>query len=50
MHPVLYSILAIGACLLTGKGIEALVGGLPGSLYGMLIFALALQQELGPTQ
>lgn len=42
MKNALYSLLAISLCLALGKGLFALVGGLPASLYGMIIFTLFL--------
>ncbi len=42
MKNVLYSIIAVALCLLIGKITTALIGGLPASLYGMIIFTLLL--------
>lgn len=41
-----YSIFAILACLMLGKLITYLLGGLPASLYGMIIFSLSLHFKL----
>jgi holin-like protein len=46
MINVLYSILVIALCLITGKVIDAVIGGLPGSLYGMLIFTTLLHYRV----
>jgi len=43
---VLYSALTITICLVLGKLIAATIGGLPASLYGMLIFTCALHFQL----
>jgi holin-like protein len=42
----LYSAVAIAVCLFIGKAIYAQFGGLPGSIYGMMVFALALRVGL----
>ena len=42
----LYSILMIALCLILGKIIDAMLGGLPGSLYGMLIFTSLLHYRI----
>ncbi len=42
MWNVLYSLLAILGCLLLGYGVSYLVGGIPASLYGMLILTTLL--------
>ena len=36
----------IALCLIVGKMIDAMVGGLPGSLYGMLIFTCLLHYSV----
>jgi holin-like protein len=41
-----YSLFVITACLLMGKVISANVGGLPASLYGMMIFTSVLHFQL----
>ena len=43
---IFYSVLLIAACLAFGKLIAATMGGLPASLYGMLIFTSALHFQL----
>jgi holin-like protein len=43
MLNALYSILSILICLLSGYTINHTIGGLPASLYGMVIFTLLLQ-------
>lgn len=40
-----YSMLIIGLCVFFGKIIAHYLGGLPSSLYGMIIFTFALQQR-----
>ena len=42
MWNILYSILAILSCLLLGYGVYYLIGGIPASLYGMLILTIFL--------
>ena len=42
MLNVIYSILALMSCLLLGYGTYYLVGGIPASLYGMLILTILL--------
>ncbi len=42
MKDISYSLLMIALCLLIGKAIAHFIGGLPGSLYGMLIFSTLL--------
>jgi len=42
----LYSLLAISLCLGLGKGLTALIGGLPASLYGMITFTACLHFSL----
>jgi holin-like protein len=39
---IVYSILAVAICLLTGKAIELFLPILPASLYGMMIFTALL--------
>ncbi len=46
MKNILYTILAISFCLGLGKLINDFVGGLPASLYGMIIYCLTLQLGL----
>jgi holin-like protein len=46
MKNALYSLLSLYLSLLLGKGLYASVGGLPGSLYGMIIFSLLLHFKL----
>ena len=43
MKNIFYTIFAIGICLVAGKLITNMVGGLPASLYGMIIYCLLLQ-------
>jgi len=43
MKNVFYTIFAISICLLLGKLTNYLFAGLPGSLYGMVIYATFLQ-------
>ena len=38
-----YAILALLICLAAGYGINTLIGGLPPSLYGMVVLTIALQ-------
>jgi holin-like protein len=42
----LYSAFAIAISLALGKALQLLVGGLPGSLYGMMFFALMLHLKI----
>ena len=42
----IYSILAIGICLLLGYSIKHIMGGLPPSLYGMIIFTVLLHNGM----
>jgi len=46
MKNIIYTILAISICLGIGKFINYAVGGLPASLYGMIIYCLLLQLNL----
>ena len=46
MINALYSIFIIALCLILGKIIDALIGGLPSSLYGMLIFTTLLHYKI----
>jgi len=46
MKNVIYSVIAVGLCLLLGKLSTALFGGLPASLYGMIIFTILLHFQL----
>lgn len=43
---IFYTIFAICVCLVFGKLIHFTVGGLPASLYGMMIYCLLLQLNL----
>ncbi|WP_440875674.1 CidA/LrgA family protein [Thalassotalea sp. PLHSN55] len=43
---IIYSILAIMLCLAIGKAIYHYFGGLPGSLYGMIVLNLLLYFQL----
>ena len=43
---IFYSVFIIAACLAIGKLIAAYLGGLPASLYGMLLFTAALHFRL----
>jgi holin-like protein len=43
MKNIIYTILAIATCLAAGKLLYNTVGGLPASLYGMIIYCLLLQ-------
>lgn len=42
----LYTFSAIAVCLLIGNGLNHFVGGLPASLYGMVLFAFTLKIKL----
>jgi len=46
MKNMLYSIAALALCLVLGKLIAAYFGGLPASLYGMIIFTLLLHFQI----
>ena len=46
MKNALYSILIIALCLLVGKIIAASLGGLPGSLYGLILFTSVLHFKI----
>lgn len=46
MFNSLYSIAFITLCLLLGYGIHFTIGGLPSSLYGMIIFTLFLHLRI----
>lgn len=46
MSTLIYSLVAISACLLVGYGVHFTVGGLPPSLYGMIIFTISLHKKL----
>jgi len=46
MRNIIYTILAISICLGLGKLINYAIGGLPPSLYGMIIYCLLLQLSL----
>ena len=46
MKNVLYSLFSLCLCVLLGKALYASIGGLPGSLYGMIIFSLLLYLKL----
>jgi len=43
MKNIIYTLFAIGLSLAFGKLINAAIGGLPASLYGMVIYCLLLQ-------
>ena len=43
MKNILYTIAIIAICLCIGKLINYVIGGLPASLYGMVIYSLLLQ-------
>jgi holin-like protein len=43
MKNILYTVLSISFCLLLGKLVNFSIGGLPGSLYGMVFYCLLLQ-------
>ena len=43
MFNIVYTIIAISVCLTAGKIINSAIGGLPASLYGMIIYCLLLQ-------
>jgi len=43
MKNILYTVIAISVCLMAGKFLNSLIGGLPASLYGMIIYCLLLQ-------
>ncbi|MBA6230641.1 MULTISPECIES: CidA/LrgA family protein [unclassified Colwellia] len=43
---IIYSILSVGICLLTGKAIEIFLPILPASLYGMMMFTALLHYRL----
>lgn len=43
MKNIFYTALAIGMCLAAGKLLNNAAGGLPASLYGMIIYCLLLQ-------
>ncbi len=43
MKNIVYTIIAISICLTAGKLLNSFVGGLPASLYGMIIYCLLLQ-------
>ncbi|MDO6427474.1 CidA/LrgA family protein [Thalassotalea sp. 1_MG-2023] len=46
MPAPLYSIIVILICLFAGYGINFAVGGLPPSLYGMMLFTISLHYKL----
>ena len=46
MRNALYSVTAIALCLLLGKFIASNIGGLPGSLYGMILFTALLHYHI----
>ena len=39
---ILYAIVSIGSCLVVGQLLSSLIGGLPRSLYGLILFTLFL--------
>lgn len=43
MKNIVYTIIAIIICLAVGKTLNNAIGGLPASLYGMIIYCLLLQ-------
>ena len=43
MKNIFYTIIAISICLTAGKILNSTIGGLPASLYGMIIYCLLLQ-------
>tara|TARA_R110001583_G_scaffold33700_1_gene113774 strand:- start:5301 stop:5672 length:372 start_codon:yes stop_codon:yes gene_type:complete len=43
MKNIIYTIIVISICLIAGKILNNAVGGLPASLYGMIIYCLLLQ-------
>lgn len=43
MKNIVYTIIAISLCLMAGKIINGAFGGLPASLYGMIIYCFLLQ-------
>jgi holin-like protein len=43
---IIYAIICLIACLLVGYGVAYSLGGLPASLYGMIVFTLALHFKL----
>jgi holin-like protein len=43
MKNIIYTITAISICLILGKIIYSIIGGLPASLYGMVVYCLLLQ-------
>jgi holin-like protein len=46
MKDVIYSVFSVVLCLYMGKLITAFVGGLPASLYGVIIFTFLLHFQL----
>jgi holin-like protein len=46
MNNALYTVVYISICLITGYLINHLIGGLPPSLYGMVLFTLLLHFRL----
>ena len=50
MKNALYSVVVIVGCLLLGKAIATYVGGLPASLYGMILFTSALHFKLANSE
>lgn len=43
---IVYSLACIFGCLYLGYGINLIFGGLPGSLYGMILFAFLLKFQI----
>lgn len=43
MKNVIYTIIAISICLIAGRIFYSIIGGLPASLYGMIMYCLFLQ-------
>jgi holin-like protein len=43
MKNILYTVIAISICLIAGKILYSVCGGLPASLYGMILYCFLLQ-------
>ncbi|WP_159818714.1 CidA/LrgA family protein [Colwellia sp. 20A7] len=43
MKNIIYTIIAISICLISGRMLYSVIGGLPASLYGMIMYCLLLQ-------
>lgn len=50
MKNIIYSIVAIAACVTFGKLISYYIGGLPSSLYGLICFTLLLHMKIVSAQ